>query len=328
MQRISIITPSYNQGNFIEETILSVINQDYDNLEFIIIDGGSTDNTVDVIKKYGQYITYWVSEKDSGQSEAINKGLKVCTGDIINWLNSDDLLVPGALKKIAGYFNQHPEAIMVHGRVEYFGDQSYYSSNLSSKNLRDRYAAHICMPQPACFFKRKLIQEQGLLDETLQFSMDTDLYVRAGLNYPIVQVNDVFAKFRLHGGSKSVSSFNINFLNDNRKIFSKVLSTLGAGKQIAELKALDLFSEPTQLYNKPARHFDPAKLIFYFLQHRLYTLHNRSDKEAFNKIFNHLLKYHTTRLLGSFKLLVYKSLLFMPAGIIHSIGRLKSRLIR
>src|ERR1051325_4216859 len=101
---ITIITPSYNQGQFIEETILSIINQDYPRLEFIIIDGGSTDNTVDIIKKYADRITYWVSEKDKGQSNAINKGLHKATGDIINWINSDDQLMPGALTAVAKHF--------------------------------------------------------------------------------------------------------------------------------------------------------------------------------------------------------------------------------
>src|SRR5687768_13083798 len=102
--KISIITPSYNQGRFIEETILSVINQNYPNLEYIIIDGGSTDNTVEIIRKYEQHLAYWVSEKDGGQSEAINKGFKKATGDIVCWINSDDFFMPGALSKVADCF--------------------------------------------------------------------------------------------------------------------------------------------------------------------------------------------------------------------------------
>ena len=105
--KISIVTPSYNQGNFLEETILSVINEEYPNLEYVIIDGGSTDNSKEIIKKYENKLTYWVSEKDNGQTEAINKGFKLVTGDIFNWLNSDDFLEEGALFKIGEQFSNN-----------------------------------------------------------------------------------------------------------------------------------------------------------------------------------------------------------------------------
>jgi glycosyltransferase involved in cell wall biosynthesis len=107
--KISIVIPSYNQGKYLEETILSVINQNYPNLEYVIIDDGSTDNSVEIIKKYEKYLTYWVSEKDNGQSDAINKGLKKCTGEIFNWLNSDDYLETNALFKIAEAYKKIPK---------------------------------------------------------------------------------------------------------------------------------------------------------------------------------------------------------------------------
>lgn len=325
LPKITIITPSYNQGQFIEETILSVINQGYPNLEYIIIDGGSTDNTVDVIKKYEKYIHYWVSEKDTGQANAINKGLKIATGQIINWLNSDDVLLPGALALVAQRFAEHPGAIIIHGRIQYFGAASYYSQNIPQKDLEIRYAAHICMPQPACFFKKKLIDEQGLLDESMHFSMDTDLYVRAGLHYQLAQVDDVFAKFRLHESSKSVSVFNKTFLEDNKRIFSRVLSTLSATSEIEGLKKLGLFVEPDYFYSPPAKHFDTNKLLFYFLAHRMLTLHNHGDKVTFKKIFNYALKNNPGLILHSKKLLLYRISLFLPSGVLHSLARLKYR---
>jgi glycosyltransferase involved in cell wall biosynthesis len=325
--KISIITPSFNQGQFIEETILSIINQDYPNLEYIIYDGGSTDNTVEIIKKYSDKIAFWVSEKDAGQTNAINKGFRKATGSILNWINSDDQLLPGTLQTIARYFNENPEAIMVHGRIEYFGEtQQYFSRNISRKNLLTRYVSHICMPQPACFFRKQLLDQQGLLDEKLHFSMDTDLYVRAGLHYNIVQVENVLARFRLHAASKSVSNFNKNFLSDNAIVFSRVLATLGYQEQINELKKLMLYTEPAYLYQPTEKQFDGQKMIFYFLEHRLFTLYFHGDKNAFKKIFAHLIKYHTSLLLQSGKLITYRLLLFLPAGFLHTLVKLSNKI--
>jgi glycosyltransferase involved in cell wall biosynthesis len=326
LPKITIITPSYGQGQYIEDTILSIINQGYPNLEYIVIDGGSTDNTVEIIKKYSDRITYWVSEKDKGQSNAINKGFKRATGDIINWINSDDQLAPGALHTIARHFAENPDAVMVHGRIEYFGEtNNYYSVNLPKKDIETRYAAHICMPQPACFYRKRLLDEQGILDETLHFSMDTDLFIRAGLNYKIVQVEDVISRFRLHSTSKSVSSFSKNFLSDNKKIFSRVLATLQASGAIEELKKLGLYEEPGYLYNKPAKTFDAGKLIFYFLEHRLLTLYFHGDKKEFRRLFGHLFKYHRKLLMGSRKLWLYRAFIFLPRGFFHSLARFRHR---
>jgi glycosyltransferase involved in cell wall biosynthesis len=321
--KISIITPSYNQGQYIEDTILSILDQGYPNLEYIIIDGGSTDNTVEIIKRYSDRIDYWVSEKDTGQSNAINKGFQKATGDIINWINSDDQLQPGALLKIAELFSQHPEAILVHGRIEYFGETStFYSKNIPAKDLQTRYVSHICMPQPACFYRKKLLDEQGLLDESLHFSMDTDLFVRAGLHYQGVQVSDVFARFRLHQASKSVSSFNKNFLKDNAAIFSKVLTTLGADTEVEKMKGLGLYTAPVSLYNKPVKKFNTKLMLFYFLQHRLFTLHNHKENKDFKAIFSFLLKNYTGKTIASFKLVAYRILLFLPKGFLHGISKL------
>src|SRR5690606_28750520 len=121
LPKISIITPSYNQSNFLEETILSVINQNYPNLEFFVIDGGSTDHSVEIIKQYENKIDFWVSEKDNGQSHAINKGFKRATGTIITWLNSDDVLTPGILHKIAEKFSQLPDDVgLIYGGTTLF----------------------------------------------------------------------------------------------------------------------------------------------------------------------------------------------------------------
>lgn len=326
LPKITVITPSYNQGQYIEETILSIINQDYPNLEYIIMDGGSTDNTVEIIKKYQDRITYWVSEKDTGQSNAINKGLRKATGDIINWINSDDQLQPGALSAVAKHFMANPDAVIVHGRIEYFGEtKNYYSSNLPQQDLTIKYVSHICMPQPASFFHRKLIDEQGYLDESLHFSMDTDLFMRAGLHYRLVQVEDVIARFRLHVNSKSVSAFSKTFLSDNKKIFSRVLATIGDQKAIDEMKKIGLYEEPNYLYNKPSGEFDTSRMIFYFLQHRLSTLYYHGEKKEFKRIFSHLLKNHTSMVRSSHKLILYRVFLFFPSKFFHSLTKIKDR---
>jgi glycosyltransferase involved in cell wall biosynthesis len=324
--KITIITPSYNQGQYIEDTILSVINQDYPNLEYMIIDGGSTDNTVAIIKKYADRIHYWVSEKDSGQSNAINKGFQKATGDIINWINSDDQLMPGALAAVAKHFQKNPAAMMIHGRIEYFGETTpYYSRNLAVKDIETRYAAHICMPQPATFYKKQLLHEQGLLDESLHFSMDTDLFIRAALHYKIVQVEDVFSRFRLHATSKSVSAFNKKFLDDNAVIFSKVVTTLDAKSEIAALQKLRLYTAPVSLYNTPTKKFDSRKLLFYFLTHRLSTLYYQGYKKEFKQVFGFLLTTQPTRLALQWKLIIYRLSLFLPSQFLHSLTKKRDR---
>src|ERR1700733_11361468 len=154
--KISVITPSYNQGQFIEETILSVLNQDYDNTEYIVIDGGSTDNTVEIIKKHENKLAYWVSEKDNGQSHAINKGFKLATGDIICWINSDDILIQGALKRVSQYFSDNPDKLIVNGYTMRIDSTSNILFTHFVMEPRYWFAKHgvYYINQPSMFFKR------------------------------------------------------------------------------------------------------------------------------------------------------------------------------
>ena len=178
--KISIVTPSYNQGTFLEETIQSILSQDYPNLEYIIIDGGSTDNSVEIIKKYEQHISYWVSEKDKGQTNAISKGFAKATGEICNWINSDDVLAPNALKTIANAFIENPNVDFVHGKNGIIDSESKLTewTQHPKDNLEIQYFYGMPYGQQACFFTKRIYDKVGGLNEKISFSMDFDLYTK------------------------------------------------------------------------------------------------------------------------------------------------------
>ncbi|QXP80757.1 glycosyltransferase [Winogradskyella sp. HaHa_3_26] len=224
-KKISIVTPTYNQGQYIEETIKSVLDQNYPNLEFIIMDGGSTDNTVEVIKKYEEHLTYWVSEPDKGQANAINKGLKRCTGEIFNWLNSDDYLAPNALLNIAKAFSE-PNTSAVAGRTTYFEDGVYQEpeqlSNLSPRGLMFWEEGTVFV-QPGLWLLRENIEAVGGLDESLHYSFDTDMIIRYLSVYPNVRyIKNDLVFFRLHDESKTVSQPE-GFFENKIKYINRIL---------------------------------------------------------------------------------------------------------
>lgn len=205
--KISIVTPSYNQGRFIEETIRSVLLQGYPDLEYIIIDGGSTDKTVEIIQKYEPWITFWTSEPDGGQTNAINKGFKRSTGAIVAWLNSDDLYTAGALRTAATVFAEQPRSAVVYGEIDTVDADTSILSHIKSRkfNLEDLYRSDY-LPQPASFISAEAIKKIGFLDERFHYAMDYDLWVRLGQKGAVMQyIPKTLAWFRLHGSSKSVS---------------------------------------------------------------------------------------------------------------------------
>lgn len=211
---ISIITPSLNQGEFIELTIKSVLNQEYTNLEFIIMDGGSTDQTIDVLKKYEQHLT-WLSEPDEGQTNAINKGLLKASGDIVAYLNSDDIYLPGTLHKVAETFMQNPEMACLAGRCGMINESGASIRDFVTKyknfwmGIGSKHVLFVLnyISQPAVFWRRSVIDELGLLDEKLDYSMDYEYWLRISDKYPIFYIQEVLADFRLHTHSKSTVSF-------------------------------------------------------------------------------------------------------------------------
>lgn len=223
LPKISIVTPSFNQGHFIEETIVSILDQGYPNLEYIIMDAGSTDNTVEVIKKYEKHITHWVSEKDSGQANAINKGLKHCTGEIFNWLNSDDYLEQGALVKIADAFAD-TSVQAVAGQVRNFSEtdeEVIQNQHLSAKGLMC-WEKDVKFVQPGVWLRRALLDRCGGIDEQYHYAFDWDLYIRYLYNFPEVkEIPELLVHFRLHGQSKT-QSLSERFAIEERKIIEKI----------------------------------------------------------------------------------------------------------
>ena len=203
MPKISIITPSYNQGQFIERTIRSVLNQKYPNLEYIVIDGGSTDETIKILKKYSPKLR-WVSEKDDGQTDAINKGIRMATGDILAYLNSDDVYEPGSLQIISDYFINNPEAMLVYGKGKHIDKNDGYIEDYPSKPT-DYLGLHptcsIC--QPTAFWRRELIEEIGYFDARLKYAMDYDYWIKASMKYPLNYIYKYLGSTRFYRETKT-----------------------------------------------------------------------------------------------------------------------------
>ena len=204
--KISIVTPSFNQGRFLEETILSVLNQNYPNLEYLVIDGGSTDESVEIIKRYENRLTYWVSEKDRGQVHAINKGIERTTGAIFGFINSDDLYLPGTFAAVAEHFENHPQAEWVCGDTIMFGEgrEDEFIPTVVPKSAAHCLSWAYTAAQPGHFWKRELVT--GGFDEAWTYDFDHDLYVRLLLDgHKCEHIAQPFARYRLHGASKTVA---------------------------------------------------------------------------------------------------------------------------
>ena len=218
LPRISIITPSWNQGPFIERTVRSVLDQGYPNLEYIVMDGGSTDGTIDILRKYEGRLT-WVSEKDKGQADAINKGIARSTGDIIAYLNSDDVYEPGALHRVAEHFRTHPETMWLTGQCRIINekDREIRRPITAYKNFLLRHYRYPLLlvtnpvSQPATFWRRDAVKEFGLFDENEHLVMDYDYWLRIGKKYPPAVMNGYLAGFRVYAASKTSSSFLTTF---------------------------------------------------------------------------------------------------------------------
>ena len=206
--RISIVTPSFNQAQFLEETIRSVLLQGYPNLEYLVIDGGSSDGSAEIIRRYAPWLSYSVSERDRGQAHAINKGFARATGDLIGWINSDDTLLPGALARFGAAFPTAPERLLL-GDVTFVAEhgaalRTVPQTNVSFAGMVQPWQLGMHWCQPGTLVPRALAERAGLLDERLRYVFDRDWMCRLLRHAGVAYVGGPVATFRVHGMSKTV----------------------------------------------------------------------------------------------------------------------------
>lgn len=233
----SIVTPSFNQGRFIESTIRSVLEQDYPHVEYMILDGGSKDGTVDIIRRYEKRLAYWVSEPDRGQTDAINKGFARAKGDILMWLNSDDLLLPGSLSKVARIFRKHSDVSIVHGDAKVIdetgqGTGKAQSGPFSLESLITGRGPF--MIQPASFFRKQVIRGIGPLDVSLRYAMDYQLWLLAGYRFRFHHLPEPLAAFRDHPGTKR-SEVGTRYSEEGKRMMDLMFSMPDLPKSIRKL---------------------------------------------------------------------------------------------
>ena len=289
--KISVVIPSYNQGQFLEETILSVIDQKYPNTEIFVVDGGSKDNSVEIIKKYEQHIAWWVSEKDKGQSDAINKGFARVTGDIATWLCSDDLFTERTLDRVAELFSSLPADVgVVYGGTILFGVGFPTRESFGYENAgAERYLAGQAFPQPSSFIKTKYLQEAGAwVREDLHLGMDYDLFARLGSVCKFHSVKEIFSHYRLHDASKTVSQHS-RLIEDWTRTFSNLCRNFGWNDILGKLQAIPQlapftnyhypFKPNTDIINKANRELALFYHICYWLK-SCYQYKKRDDARA------------------------------------------------
>ena len=335
--KISVVVPSYNQGQYLEETILSIINQQYPNLEVFVVDGGSKDNSVDIIKKYEQHLAWWVSEKDKGQSDAINKGFSRVTGDIVTWLCSDDLFTEGALKRVANIFHGLSDDIgLIYGGATLFGE------NMKSKETRgyldasvERYIAGQAFPQPSAFFKRKYLQQAGnWVREDLHLGMDFDLFARLGCVCEFHSVNEIFSLYRLHDASKTVSQHS-RLIEDWTRSFGNLCKNFGWNDIIEKMQAIPQlsgflnYSYPFKANEQIISSVDKRLALFYHLCYWVKSCYQYERRDDARKLLSILKKDYPAEWLANEKHIPQiMRRLKVPDPLLQILIRLKKNLIK
>jgi glycosyltransferase involved in cell wall biosynthesis len=204
MTLVSVITPSFNQAAFLRQTLHSVLDQDYREFEYLVVDGGSSDGSVEIIKEHSDRLAWWISESDSGQAEAINKGFARAKGEITAWLNSDDYYLPGALRAATQAFEAHPDAVLVYGNVQSVDEAGHIINQQRFRqcSLEDLLCFRI-IGQPAAFMRRRAVQAVGSLNTGFNLLLDHQLWIRLARIGRIVHVDQTWAAARYHPGAKN-----------------------------------------------------------------------------------------------------------------------------
>lgn len=222
--RVSIVTPSYNQGQFLEETIRSVLLQGYPDLEYLVMDGGSTDGSVEIIRRYEPWLAYWTSEPDRGQSDALNKGFGRSTGAVLAWLNSDDRYRPRAIETAVRVLAMNVQAAVVYGDCIEIDEVGKVLRTYEARDfdIRRQLVAQM-IPQPAAFFRRTVWDQVGPLRTDLHYTMDRDLWNRAALHFSLVHIATIMADMRVHAASKTVSQ-GVCFTHETETLYDELFA--------------------------------------------------------------------------------------------------------
>jgi len=221
---VSIVTPSFNKGLYIEETILSIRNQTYKNIEHIVIDGGSTDETLSILKKYSPVLV-WVSEPDKGQSDAINKGWRIAKGDIIAYLNADDTYLPNAVEIAVNFFLKHPETAMIYGDGIFSDEKGKFLMNFTAGEfkLKNLVFCKDNILQPAVFLRKTVFETIGDVDADLHLAMDLDYWIRTGLRYKVNYIPQQLATAKIYLDAKSSAQMH-KYVMEYEHILEKIFS--------------------------------------------------------------------------------------------------------